>query len=135
MIHQELYKKLKKVIPNLDKIEEHAKLKSEGFMDLNVDVHYKEGNTTYMALSHYYKHPSGDMIPDPDMEIAVYHDRKMAEALSYQDIYGYRQVYPVQGKVDLKAKKELNAFLNTWLNNLQIQGHKVEGIDEGKGRG
>ena len=75
------------------------------------------------------------MIPDPDMEIAVYHDRKAVEALSYQDAFGYRQVYPEPGKVDINAKRELNDFLNTWLNNLKMQGHELEDKDQGKGRG
>ena len=51
MLHKELYKKLNNIIPNLDKLEEAIKLKAEGFMDLNVDILYREGNTTYLALS------------------------------------------------------------------------------------
>jgi len=46
----------------------------------------------------------------------------MAEALSYQDQFGYQYVYPEPGKVDIKAKKDLNAFLNKWLTNLINQG-------------
>jgi len=48
----------------------------------------------------------------------------MAEALTYQDFFGYRRVYPEPGQVDLQAKKELNSFLNTWLSNLLTQGHQ-----------
>ncbi|MBL7815674.1 MAG: DUF1249 domain-containing protein, partial [Saprospiraceae bacterium] len=89
-------------------------------------------NTTTIALSHYYKHPSGDMIADPDMEVKIHHNSKMAEALSYQDSFGYRQVYPQEGYVNPKAKTELNQFLNQWLNNIKQQGHTLDG-DESKG--
>ena len=70
--------------------------------------------------------PSGNMIAGPDMEIAIYPEMKMAEALTYQDSFGYRVVYPLPDTVDLKAKQELNTFLNQWLRNLLQQGHKRE---------
>lgn len=86
MIYENNYKKLLHLIPDLETASfEARKLKADGFMDLNIDMLYKEEDRTVMALSHYYKHPSGDMIADPDMEIAVYPERKMVEALSYQD--------------------------------------------------
>ena len=42
--------------------------------------------------------------------------------LTYQDSFGYREVFPVPGKVDMRAKKDLNSFLNAWLTNLLNQG-------------
>ena len=38
------------------------------------------------ALSHYYKHPSGDLIPAPSMTLQVLKDAQTAEALTYQDM-------------------------------------------------
>ncbi len=143
--YEQIYEKIYKLIPKLDIMEagEAVKLKSEGFMDLNVDKLYHDDtkNVTIIALSHYYKHPSGDMIADPDMEIKIHHNSKMAEALTYQDSFGYSQVYPKEGFVNPKAKTELNQFLNTWLNNLKAQGHTVKGNkgkdspNNGQGRG
>ena len=125
MIYENNYKKLLHLIPDLETASlEARKLKADGFMDLNIDMLYKEEDHTVMALSHYYKHPSGDMIADPDMEIAVYPERKMVEALSYQDFFGYRRVYPEPGKINPRAKKELNSFLGQWLSNLKSQGHR-----------
>jgi uncharacterized protein YqiB (DUF1249 family) len=140
--YEQIYKKLYQIAPKLDGVEEGEalKLKSAGYMDLNIDVLYRDEakNTTTIALSHYYKHHSGDMIADPDMEVKIHHNLKMAEALSYQDSFGYRQVYPKEGFVDPAAKKDLNQFLNQWLNNIKMQGHQVEGdlgTDKGgKGR-
>ena len=43
------------------------------------------------SLAHYYKQ-GGDLIPDPDMEIKVFPEFEMAEALTYQDSFGYRKV-------------------------------------------
>jgi uncharacterized protein YqiB (DUF1249 family) len=130
-IYEQLYNKIVSIIPGVNEIApgDGLKLKSSGFMDLCVDVLIKEPDKTIISLAHYYKQ-NGDMVPDPDMEIAIYPDRKMAEALSFQDIYGYREVYPEEGMVNLKAKKDLNGFLNTWLGNLKKQGHKFETGDQ-----
>lgn len=125
MIYENNYNKLLRLIPDLEDAKfEARKLKADGFMDLNIDLLMCEKHRIILALSHYYKHPSGDMIADPDMEIAVYPDRKMAEALSYQDSFGYRVVYPEPDKVNLSAKKDLNSFLGQWLSNLKSQGHR-----------
>ena len=126
MIHETIYKKLAELLPELaDNRPRNRKLEASGFMDLNVDVLYREDQDRFViALSHYYKHGCGDMIADPDMEIAVMPGRRMAEALTYQDGFGYRRVYPEPGKVDVRAKKDLNSFLNTWLSNLLSQGHR-----------
>jgi|ERR1017187_891354 uncharacterized protein YqiB (DUF1249 family) len=127
-LHSRIYKKLLDVVPDLLTIEEHGKSKVPGLMDLNLDVLNRTPSKIVIALSHYYKHPSGDMIADPDMEIAVYPDQEAAEALTYQDTFGYRVVYR-DNKVDVRAKRDLNSFLNTWLGNLIAQGHRIRPPD------
>ena len=107
-----IYTKLLVVAPDLWSIGEYAKSKVDGYMDLNLDVLVSTEDYRRIALSHYWKHDSGDMIPDPDMEIGVYRDWQMAEALSYQDMYSYDEVYPSQdGEADRGAYLRCNAFL------------------------
>lgn len=131
MIYETIYKRLYKLLPDLDQIEEYRGLNAEGFMKLGVDILHKDDGRIVLALSHYYKHPSGDMIPDPDMTVQVLRGTGTAEALSYQDMYRYDEVYPnsdvIAGDfytINLEAKKRLNAFLALWLQNLLNQGHK-----------
>lgn len=96
-------------------------------MDLSLDVLSRNDNKIVIALSHYYKHPCGDMIADPDMEVAIYPKQQIAEALSYQDSYIYRTVYSQDRmQVDANAKKDLNDFLYIWLTNLIEQGHCIK---------
>ena len=126
-LHHLIYQRLHAVIPQLQDIQEHGKSVVPGYMDLNLDVLERGSNRTVIALSHYYRHPSGDMIADPDMVVAVYSEKAMAEALSYQDIFGYREVYSHGGSlVDVRAKRDQNQFLKTWLANLIEQGHRIE---------
>lgn len=126
-IYSRIYHKLFDVIPDLLTISESGKSKVEGYMDLNLDILHRRPDRIIIALSHYYKHPSGDMIADPDMELAIFPRQEKAEALAYQDIWGYRRVYGDDGAtVEVKAKRELNWFLNQWLTNLINQGHCIK---------
>ncbi|HQR02858.1 MAG TPA: DUF1249 domain-containing protein [Rhodocyclaceae bacterium] len=126
-VHTRIFHKLMDVVPDLLTIEQHGKSVVDGLMDLNFDVLQRTPDKMIVALSHYYRHPSGDMIADPDMVLAVYLGQERAEALSYQDLYSYREVYSQDMlRVDLRAKRSLNDFLNSWLRNLIAQGHRVE---------
>ena len=125
-IYARIYRKLQKLVPEHLTIEESGKSKVDGYMDLNLDVLHKRSNRILIALSHYYKQ-NGDMIPDPDMQIAVYPKLELAEAIAYQDCVCYREIYSDdKGTEDTKAKKELNAFLDQWLTNLIEQGHSIK---------
>ena len=123
---KEIYKRLIRVIPNLYSIKESGKSEAPGFMNFNLDILQRKGGVLRVAISHYYKHPSGDMIPDPDMEILVNRKTETAEALTYQDIYRYQEVYSENGSCNESLQYSLNEFLLMWLNNLHKQGHKIE---------
>lgn len=122
-----IYQRLLDVVPDLMTLNAGAHGKSEvpGFMALNLDVLHRDGGLIEIALNHLYKHPSGEMIPDPDMQIAVFPEREYAEALTYQDMFGFRDVGSEAGRANLRAQRELNAFLLGWLANLIEQGHAV----------
>ena len=123
---KEIYKRLVRVIPNLYSIKESGKSEAPGFMDFHLDILQRKGDVLRIAISHYYKHPSGDMIPDPDMEILVNRKTETAEALTYQDTYGYQEVYSEDGSCNASLQRSLNEFLLMWLRNLHEQGHKIE---------
>ncbi|MDM5182011.1 DUF1249 domain-containing protein [Massilia sp. DJPM01] len=125
-IYERNYKKLIQLIPTLLEIKTAAKLTAPGFMNLNVDILDRHHKKIVIALSHYYKHPSGDMIADPDMTMAVYTETESVEVLAYQDCFGYRKVYSEDGMTfSPSTKKELNSFLGQWLTNLLEQGHTL----------
>jgi hypothetical protein len=106
---------------------DYRKSTSPGFMDLNLDVLGKTDKEMRIALSHYYRHPSGDMICDPDMEIRIYliEGWEKAEALAYQDSMRYDLVYPAPGMVNPRIKKDVNSFLEQWLLNCIAQNHDL----------
>ena len=124
-IQKEIYKRLIRVIPNLYSIKESGKSEVSGFMDFSLDILERNGDELRIAISHYYKHPSGDMIPDPDMELMVNRKTETAEPLTYQDTYRYQEVYSEDGPCN-QLEQSFNEFLLMWLDNLYEQGHKIE---------
>ena len=119
-----IFQKLLRVAPEMRQTRESSKSRVAGFMDLNLDVLERSDGYMRIALSHYWKHSSGDMIADPDMEVAVFFHDGRAEALTYQDAFQYQLAYPSAGeRPDLLAYTRLNVFLERWLDNLAEQGH------------
>ncbi len=88
-IPQKNYQKLNTLLPSLPIIPEYTKSTGPGFMDLHLDCLDNSGGVYTIALSHYYKHPSGDLIPDPDMTMRVDTKTQTVEVLTYQDIYRF----------------------------------------------
>jgi len=124
-IETQIFHKLLDVVPDLMTIEEAGRSKSDGYMDLGLDVLIRSPERLVIALSHYYLHPSGDMIPDPDMEIEVFLKHERAQALTFQDAFGYQSIDNVEGKRDRSCQRDLNKFLSQWLTNLINQGHRI----------
>ena len=126
MIYEQNYKRLKKLIPDLDTLPANCyrKSKSNGFMDLSFEILSSSKDQFICAMAHYFE-MNGDLVADPDMEIKVIPSMQMIEALTYQDQFGFQVVYPEAGKVNPRAKKDLNQFLGQWLKNLISQGHKL----------
>jgi uncharacterized protein YqiB (DUF1249 family) len=119
-----IFEKLLRIAPELRETVECAKSTVPGLMDLNLDVLERSKDYMRIALSHYWKHPSGDLIADPDMEIAVFFNDGLAEALTYQDIFLYQAAYSDKDEPpDLVIHARLNVFLEQWLDNLIEQGH------------
>ena len=119
-----IYEKLLQVAPDLGETMGYAKSKVDGLIDLNLDVLERSQGYMRIALSHYWLHPCGDMVPDPDVEIAVFLDDGFAEALSFQDAFGYEATYP-NGKdlPNVRVHDEINEYLEHWLNRLAKQCH------------
>lgn len=98
-------------------------------MDLNFDYLGKDERGLHtIALSHNYEQ-NGDLVPDPDMQIRINTQMKTAEAVTFQNVYVYQEVYEeIDGKMYVreKLKKELNLFLSQWLSNAIAQGHRID---------
>ncbi len=79
-----------------------------------------------VSLAHYFEQ-NGDMCKDPEMVVLIYPSQRMVEAFTFEMSIPpiYQQVFPEPRKLYPHLRKELNAFLRQWLNNLIAQQHFV----------
>ncbi len=129
-IYEKNYKKIDALIggiENLNGLEEEfcLRLKSNGYMDLVIEKLWTSKTGIVISMTHYHEQ-NGDLVPDPDMQIKLLTELKAAEALTYQDSFGYQEVYPEPGKINPKFKRSLNDFLGQWLTNLKNQGFRKD---------
>ena len=136
-LHERHYRLLEEILgqplPDLQP-DTVYRLRAEGFMDLVLEVLSQDRTTGAMVLSlaHYFTQ-HGDLCQDPEMEVRVFPPREgqpgLVEALTCAQAIPpvYQRVYPEPGMVVPRLKRELNAFLGTWLRNLKAQGHRLVG--------
>lgn len=126
LIYHRIFEKLEEL--GITELTEHKKYSNPPYMDLSVDVLEDSKEFKRIAMAHNFIQ-NGDVMADPDMEIKIHKELKMAEALTYQlDSLGiFQRVYNDDfTKVHPKLKKQLNSFLNQWLTNLKNQGFRKE---------
>lgn len=130
-IYERNFAKLTKIF-NLSELsyEDEILIKSGAFEDLSIDLLWVGNGYMEIAMDQHYIQ-NGDLMFDPEMRLRVYPDRKIVEALTYrQDGLGiYQEVYQFDDDgnatyVNPTLKKQLNAFLGTWLTQLINNGFK-----------
>ena len=115
------FARLEALVPHImDKRYRHATLTADGFMDLTVEWI----GSNRLAMAHYGEQ-NGDSMADPDMELIVDFDNKTIMPATYQNDYAgvYQEVYLENNRWRPKLSRELTSFLNTWLRNIEFQGH------------
>ena len=125
------YKAVMPFILAADAAEGHKHFKSEGYMDLvieNLGYTDADGYPVY-SISHYGKQ-NGDLMADPDMEIAVNHTEGRIIPRTFRNDYigVYQEVFKMQNgrRVYIPGLlRELDQFLWYWLKNIADQGFKA----------
>ena len=108
---------------------QHRRFLSDGYMPSSLER--LEGCTDHKgrpiyAMAHYSEQ-NGDLMADPDMEIAVDFEAETIEPRTYQNDYMglYQQVYKRAEDGTLlyspKLRTELDNFLWLWLGNIKDQ--------------
>jgi len=129
-IHVQIFHRLLDVIPDLLTIDDAGMSEVDGMLPLHFDVVSRTATKLVIMLGHSRTAASGVVI-NPEMTVAVFVDRDMAEALTYRDAYMTNSVYsPDRSHIDILAKRVLNDYLHTWLGNLIVAGHSIKATED-----
>lgn len=125
-LYSQIFNRLLDVIPDLQSIDDVGLSEVKGMLPLHFDVVSRSPTKLIIMLGHSQTE-NGGVVINPEMTIAVYLDRSMAEALTYRDAYMSDSVYsPDRSHIDILAKRALNDYLYTWLGNLIAAGHSIK---------
>ncbi len=124
-IYESNYIKLKCLVPTLDSDERISISRTENDCNLYLDLFSQEPYTATLKLTYWFEELSGEPIPDPDLTIRVYHDARLAAALSGVDRHHHRKLRELleSHSFELDHRWRCNIMLNKWLDYLLSVGH------------
>lgn len=119
------YRLLHKLIPALEAISSSAVSHVSGSPDLHLQVEQRCKFTTMLSLTYYFDSEAGDAVCNPDLRIRMYHDARLAEAMtSRSDEFPLMQL-PDGGEPGAVGRRwDGNLFLEKWLVYTLTQGHR-----------
>ena len=85
--------------------------------------------TTTLHLSYYFEE-NGVCIPDPDLDLRIYHDARLAEvmACTRRHRHAALRTFDPPDSTELDRRWMRNNMLNKWLEYCAEKGHNFDGV-------
>lgn len=122
-LYENNYMRLRRLIPELDKLPLRAVSRVEGCLDLHVEIRERTRFTTTLLITYLFDEP-GSQAAEPALQVRIYHDANQAEVLTGHLKHG-RQHFDHISDSALAVKWKLNRFLYKWLGFCLYLGHSV----------
>ena len=120
-LYESNYLRLRKLIPDLQRVEECAISRASGAADLHLRVTERSRYTTTIALTYHFSE-CGRVLAEPDLTIRIYHDARQAELLVCRRRHG-RAAKICMSETSLSQRWHMNRVLNKWLGFCLRQRH------------
>lgn len=127
-LYEDNYMKIRRLIPNIDAVKLGAISRVSGTIPLFLKVIEFQKYTTTFQLTYRFEGKGDKVHHDPAMMIRVYHDARTAEAMLDHNarLFNIDILSPQRTDVSLKARWEMNHFLNRWLQYCLSEGHSFD---------
>lgn len=124
-LYENNFLRLKKLVPDLNSLEQHAYSRIEGCMGLHISVLERSRFTTTLRMTYHFTE-DGCLHAEPDLRLRVYHDAGLVEVISGHLKHGRQKLdhLPADAKLE---KWKLNRLLYKWLGFCLHQGHHFRG--------
>jgi uncharacterized protein len=115
-LYESNHVRLKQLLGNLRRVPENAVSASSRDLSLYLTVEERCRYTTVMQLTYWFEDGAG-RTPDPDLKLRVYHDARLAEAVSCADSPRHEALKGVwrPARSVMEHRWTLNILLNKWL--------------------
>jgi uncharacterized protein YqiB (DUF1249 family) len=94
--------------------------------DLHAEIVRREPYTTTLRLTYWFD-DAGVSAADPDIVVRIYHDARLAEAVSRGEAHRHVKLRELakSSNAELDRRWRLNMLLNKWLDYLFEVGHSL----------
>jgi hypothetical protein len=115
-LYENNHARLRQLLGNLRCIPESALSRSASDLDLYLQVEERSRYTTELHMTYWFEE-GGEATPDPDLRLRIYHDARLAEAVSCADAPRHAALRPVwrPAASAMQQRWTLNILLNKWL--------------------
>jgi len=125
-LYESNFLRLQQLIPELHRLDGYYRSSVVGDCDLHVEILQRSRYTLTMSLSYFFSE-DGRRIADPDMQIRVYLDGRLAESTGFRGEHRHAELRRLcrAHRKELDRRWRRNIVLNKWLEYLMDQGHLV----------
>jgi len=125
-LYESNYLRLLQLIPELPRLDGYYRSMVAGDCDLHVEIVERRRYTITLSLSYFFLEDEV-RVADPDMQVKVYLDGRMAEATGFSGDHRHVELRRLRRahRHELDRRWHRNVVLNKWLEFLMDQGHLV----------
>ena len=125
-LYESNYIRLGWLIPNLRDLEGASISNVDNDLPLHVRVDERSPYTTTLTLTYLFEDADGARVADPDLQIRVYHDARLAEVHGWADAHAHSALrsWRTRAERELDQRWARNVMLNKWLEYCAERGHR-----------
>ena len=125
-LYESNYLRLQQLIPDLDRLDGYYRSRVAGDCDLHLEILERSRYTITLSLSYFFEE-EGIRVADPDMQVRVYLDGKLAESMGFGRDHRHAELRRLSRvhRHELDKRWRRNIVLNKWLDFLMDQGHLI----------
>ena len=123
-LYESNYLRLLQLVPEIERLDGYYRSGVAGDCDLHLEILDRSRYTVTLSLTYFFFEGS-KRIADPDMQVRLYLDCHLAEAMSLSGQHrhtAFRQLVR-EHKQELNQRWQRNMVLNKWLEYLRDHGH------------
>ena len=123
-LYESNYIRLSWLVPNLTTVNDSLVSRVDGDCPLHLSVVERSRYTTTVSLTYLFE-DQGTVVADPDLQIRVYHDARLAEVQSCARWHRHSMLEEIRSQFarDLGDRWLRNVMLNKWLDYCVERGH------------
>ena len=129
-LYESNHARLRQLLGNLRRLPDDAVSTSARDLDLYLTVEERSPYTTALHMTYWFEERLARN-PDPDLRLRIYHDARLAEAVSCADAPRHEALRGVwqPAASAMEQRWTLNVLLNKWLEFCLVNRHRFAPAD------